>query len=262
MSDVVVIDSADEAKAKSRIWLWILINIVLIIIIAIGGFVFWALNPSVQIDAVALNALESSDTITVTDRAWFAFLPHEPPTTGFIFYPGARVPAEAYAPMARQLAEEGYLAVIVYPPINLAILKADLAQPVMEHFSAVEYWVVGGHSLGGIAASMFATNNPDLVDGLVFMASYPVGNALQSSDLAITSIYGTDDGLATVEDIENSRENLPADTSFVAIEGGNHAQFGYYGKQGGDNPATISQEEQTAQVVDAIVTLLAQVTNR
>jgi hypothetical protein len=29
----------------------------------------------------------------------------------------------------------------------------------------------------------------------------------------------------------------------VSIEGGNHAQFGWYGPQEGDNPATISREE-------------------
>ena len=38
----------------------------------------------------------------------------------------------------------------------------------------------------------------------------------------------------------------------VEIEGGNHAQFGNYGPQKGDLPATISAEEQQAQAVDAI----------
>ena len=262
MSEVVVVDSGKETEKKRHLWLWILAGIVLLIAIGIGGFVFWALNPTVQIDEIALNALESSDNITVTDRAWLAFLPHEPPTTGFIFYPGGRVPAEAYAPIARQIAEQGYLVVIVYPPLNLAIFNSDLALPVMEHFSAIEHWVVGGHSLGGSAASIFAENNLDLVDGIVFMASYPVGNALLDSDLAITSIYGTNDGLATIDDIEASRENLPGDTRFVAIEGGNHAQFGYYGTQGGDNPATITQEDQITQIVTATLELLAQAGNR
>jgi hypothetical protein len=43
---------------------------------------------------------------------------------------------------------------------------------------------------------------------------------------------------------------------WVPIEGGNHAQFGYYGPQPGDSPATISREEQQAQAVDATVALL------
>ncbi len=262
MSEVIVIDSGKETEKKRRTWVWILVGIILVIALSIGGFLFWALNPTVQIDEIALNALESGDDITVTDRAWLAFLPHEPPSTGFIFYPGGRVPAEAYAPVARQIAEQGYLVVIVYPPLNLAILKSDMALPVMEHFSAIEHWVVGGHSLGGSTAAIFAGNHLDVVDGIVFMASYPTRNTLLDSDLAITSIYGTNDGLARVEDIDESREKLPADTRFVAIEGGNHAQFGYYGTQSGDNPATITQEEQIRQVVAATLELLTRVDNR
>ena len=38
----------------------------------------------------------------------------------------------------------------------------------------------------------------------------------------------------------------------VEIEGGNHAQFGNYGPQKGDLPATISAEEQQARTVAAI----------
>ena len=38
----------------------------------------------------------------------------------------------------------------------------------------------------------------------------------------------------------------------VAIDGGNHAQFGHYGKQKGDPDATISREEQQRIAVDAI----------
>jgi len=43
----------------------------------------------------------------------------------------------------------------------------------------------------------------------------------------------------------------------VAIEGGNHAQFGWYGPQAGDNPATISREAQQEQIIEATVELLA-----
>ena len=43
---------------------------------------------------------------------------------------------------------------------------------------------------------------------------------------------------------------------FVPIEGGDHAQFGWYGPQSGDNPATISREEQQAQIVQATVDFL------
>jgi hypothetical protein len=40
--------------------------------------------------------------------------------------------------------------------------------------------------------------------------------------------------------------------NIVVIEGGNHAQFGNYGKQKGDPDATISREEQQDKAVEAI----------
>lgn len=259
MAEVIVVDSGASPKTTRRLWVWVSLVLIIFLAIFASGFVFWALNPFAEIDDIAISAMEGSDTITVTDRAWLAFLPHTPPTTGFIFYPGGRVPAEAYAPIARQIAEEGYLAVIVYAPLNLAIFNPDSASPIMENFSAVEHWVIGGHSLGGSAASIYAENNLNSVDGVVFVASYPVGDALVESGLMIASIYGTNDGLATIENINNSRPNLPENTIFVEIEGGNHAQFGYYGEQSGDNPATISHEEQIAQTVEAILDVLNRV---
>ena len=44
----------------------------------------------------------------------------------------------------------------------------------------------------------------------------------------------------------------------MEIEGGNHAQFGNYGPQKGDLPATISAEEQQAQTVIAIEEFLGE----
>ena len=43
----------------------------------------------------------------------------------------------------------------------------------------------------------------------------------------------------------------------VEIQGGNHAQFGNYGPQKGDAPATISAEEQQARTVEAVAEFIA-----
>ena len=56
-----------------------------------------------------------------------------------------------------------------------------------------------------------------------------------------------------------ARPLLPAETAFVAVEGGNHAQFGWYGPQPGDRAATIGREAQQALVVEAIAALLDEV---
>jgi dienelactone hydrolase len=119
------------------------------------------------------------------------------------------------------------------------------------------YAAVGGHSLGGAMAASYARKQPDKVQGLVLWAAYPSGSDdLSGHGLQVVSIYATRDGLTTGANIEASRRLLPSSTRWVAIEGGNHAQFGWYGAQSGDQEATISREEQQAQIVTATVDLL------
>jgi dienelactone hydrolase len=179
------------------------------------------------------------------------------PATGFIFYPGGRVDFRSYAPGARAIAGAGYLVVMVPMPLNLAILAPDRALEVQKAFPDVRQWVIGGHSLGGVMAARFAFKHPDKVKGLVLWASYPPGSVdLSNSNIAAASISGSLDGLSTPEKIQTSRKLMPAATRWVAIEGGNHAQFGWYGPQNGDRPATLSHAEQQALIVVATLELL------
>jgi pimeloyl-ACP methyl ester carboxylesterase len=97
---------------------------------------------------------------------------------------------------------------------------------------------------------------PEAVAGLVLWASYPPeNNPLNDRDLPVLSIYGTKD--MGLEGIEANRGLLPPDTQWVVMEGGNHAQFGWYGPQPGDGEATISREAQQARIVEATVAFLA-----
>ena len=118
--------------------------------------------------------------------------------------------------------------------------------------------MIGGHSLGGAMAARFVDQNPGTLDGLALWAAYPAeSNSLADDSIAVISISGTLDGLANVRKIQNSVPFLPADTIFLPIEGGNHAQFGFYGEQNGDLPATISREAQQDQIVEAMIEFLA-----
>lgn len=127
----------------------------------------------------------------------------------------------------------------------------------MAAYPEVEHWVLAGHSLGGAMAGRYAVENQEDLAGLAFWAAYPsAADDLSASDLVVYSIYGTLDGLATVAEVEASRPLLPPDTQWVAIEGGNHAQFGWYGPQAGDTPATISRAEQQFQIIQTMLELL------
>lgn len=244
---------------RKRPWLLLL----LVPVLLAAGFVVWAsTGPAPMPEALA--ALQSDDQVLVQEEPWIAFSPAGmEPSVGLVLYPGGRVDPRAYAPAARALAAEGYQVVIVPMPLNLAIFAPDRATEVMASFPEIGRWAIGGHSLGGAMAARFAHLHPDAVQGLALWASYPAaGNDLSDREVAVTSIFGTLDGVATGEEIAASRSLLPPDTTWVPIEGGNHAQFGFYGPQQGDNEAAISRLDQQEQIVSATLDLLAQVDAR
>lgn len=182
--------------------------------------------------------------------------------SGFIFYPGGRVSPGAYAPLARALAKNGVLAVIVPMPLNLAILNPEAASVVIAAYPQVSVWVIGGHSLGGAMAARLAYHNPDLVSGLLLLAAYPETQIdLSERDLAVATVYGDRDGLATVPEIEVSFNRLPTHTQKLLIGGGNHAQFGWYGPQAGDLSPGISRRHQQDQVLNAVLSLMREAGN-
>lgn len=224
---------------------------------ALAGFVIWGETPA-QPMPEALAALQSDAQVTITTGKWLVFTPvRVQPDTGLILYPGGRVDPRAYAPTARQVAEQGYLVILVDMPLNLAVLNPGAAEKVIAAYPEIQNWVIGGHSLGGAMAANYAINHLQQVKGLVLWAAYPASSDdLSSSDLRVVSIFGSLDGLATGEKIEASRPLLPADTAWVSIDGGNHAQFGWYGSQAGDNAAALSRSDQQAQVLSATLALL------
>lgn len=253
--------------AKRRgLWTRLLLIAAAVVVIAGLGFTAWALTgPGPEPAAVAALQSDAAVTVEVVGLGgWQVFAPTTAgpvgvePTTGLIFYPGGRVAAGAYAAAAHAIAAEGYLVVIVPMPLRLAVFGGNAAEGVIAAYPGITRWAVGGHSLGGAFAADFAYNHPDAVAGLVLWAAYPPSSDdLSRQALAVVSVYGTRDGLAGPEEIAPSRALLPADTVYVAIEGGNHAGFGRYGPQAGDNAATITPEAQQAQVVAATVGLLA-----
>jgi hypothetical protein len=235
----------------------VLIGIGAVILLITAGFTIWAYTPAAPMPE-ALAAMESNSAVNVTHDGWVTFSPTSgSPTTGVIFYPGGRVNYKAYAPLLNNLAAQGYLVTLVPMPFNLAVFGSGRASQVIAAHPEIDQWVLGGHSLGGAMAASYVYSNPGAMDGLFFLAAYPAGNqSLAESGMNVLSISGTKDGLATPEKIAASIPLLPKDTIFFPIEGGNHAQFGWYGPQSGDNPATISREEQQKLVLQKLAAFI------
>jgi dienelactone hydrolase len=142
------------------------------------------------------------------------------------------------------------------------VFAPNAAEDIMADYPQIQHWAVGGHSLGGAMAANYAYQFPDRVEGLILWASYPASNNnLTDSTLKVVSISASNDGLATPEKIVSSRTLLPADTTWVVVEGGVHAQFGSYDIQPGDGVPSITSDEQWAQTIQATTALLAIMSN-
>ncbi|MFN8492815.1 MAG: alpha/beta hydrolase [Caldilineaceae bacterium] len=235
-----------------------LYGLLILLALAVGGFVLWATwIPAPMPEALA--ALASDTQVKVTTEPWLTFQPvTATATTGLIFYPGGRVDPRAYAPAAHAISAHGYLVVIAPMPLNLAVFAPKRAQQVIENHPEIKRWAIAGHSLGGAMAANFVYNHPDLIQTLILWAAYPAdSNSLaERPALTVTSIYGTRDGLATPDKQQHAHALLPKQTTWVAIEGGNHAQFGWYGPQSGDRTATITREQQQAEAISATLATL------
>ena len=237
-----------------KIFIW---TIIILPIIAIVGFSIWAYTPLGPMPE-ALNALESTSQVIVEQDDWIVFSPAEDAAkTGLIFYPGGRVDPRSYAPAAHEIAAQGYQTIIVPMPFNLAVFGSNSAAAVIERFPDIDRWIIAGHSLGGSMAARFALRRPDSVAGLVLWAAYPAaGDDFNDSNLTTAAVFGSLDGLVSQEDIESSRTLLPESNLEKIIDGGNHAQFGWYGVQSGDNPAEITRSEQQNQIIETTLKVL------
>jgi dienelactone hydrolase len=237
-----------------RIVRYVLIGLVAVLVVAVIGFLAWtrlARYPAFPEAAALAQTAE-------TPQGWYVFQPTQPAETGFIFYPGGLVDPAAYAPLMKQLSDQGIMTVIVPMPLDLAVFGVNKANDVIAAYPDIKNWIIGGHSLGGSMAAEFVKGNPAAVEGLAFLASYPADSTnLSTLPIKATSIYGTNDGVAR-DVFKDSLARLPAGTPLVIIDGGNHAQFGNYGPQAGDGVATISREEQQRQTVTAVTELVNQ----
>jgi alpha/beta superfamily hydrolase len=250
----------------TRKGLWPIIRRVWIItgLTATAIFVIWSLL-AYRSTSIARAALQSDARVTVTraETHW-SFQPATPSTAGLIFFAGALVDPVAYAPLAHAIADAGYTALLVELPRRGAFGGADgpevfaRARRAAQSLPRVTRWVVAGHSRGGVVACHVVRDGfPGLAGAVLVGTSHPRDFSIATATIPITRVYGTRDTVADVEKLERTRGNLPPTTRIVAIDGGNHSQFGYYGFQPGDWPATISREAQQAITRQALIDALA-----
>ena len=90
---------------------------------------------------------------------------------------------------------------------------------------------LGGHSYGGRQASILASEQPDITDGLLLL-SYPLHPPNKPAQLRTAHfaklqtpalfIHGTNDPFGSIEELQSSLQLIPARTNLVAIEKAGH----------------------------------------
>jgi pimeloyl-ACP methyl ester carboxylesterase len=239
--------------------LWITIGLTATVI-----FVAWSLWAYRAAGEAHAALLDTAAVSVARGEAWWVFAPRrDTADVGLIFFVGALVDPRAYAPLARAVADAGFPVLLVELPRRGAFGGADgpemdlRARQARRSVPAVSRWVAAGHSRGGAVAARLVHLQPAQFAGLILVGtSHPRDFSLAGLEIPVTRIYGTRDTVADVEKLEANRHNLPPSTRSVAIDGGNHSQFGYYGFQPGDWPATITREQQHRATLQAIVDTL------
>ena len=241
---------ADQSKRKI---FRITISVVLALAIIVGACAIY-LGDYYRADNEAIGAFLPQGVTWKEESGRIVFEP-EGATKGFIFYPGGKVEYTAYIPLMQACAEEGILCVLVEMPFNLAVFDVNAADGIQKEYPEIEEWYIGGHSLGGSMAASYIADHAEDYAGLVLLGSYSTAD-LSDTDLAVLSVFGSEDTVMNREKYDKYKSNLPNGFTELVVDGGCHAYFGMYGAQDGDGTPTITNEEQIRITVENIVKLM------
>lgn len=202
--------------------------------------------PTYYPEEVALKALKGSATVSVRETDdYFLFSPNSGSIdVGIIFYAGALVPEEAYAPLMENLADRGVTCALMktHPDPNTRMM--NFADGILDSdMSLCKTWYLAGHSMGGNMAGTFILNQTDKYRGLIMVGAY-TSTDLSKTSLKTMLITGTNDLVLNRDNYKKCLSNLPEGYVEHEIDGGNHALFGNYGKQLRDGDATVSASVQ------------------
>ncbi len=218
----------------------VLLFLIDVMLIAFASFVSQDYK-AVNVD----NYIKSNDKVEVKyiDNDMYFSPKENSKNIGLIFYSGALVEKEAYAPIMNKLAQKGFIAVLANMPYKLAFFGINKADKIIENNSNID-WYIGGHSLGGAMSSSYYFNHSDKLEGLVLLAGYSTRDLTTLTNPYILSIFGSNDEVLNRKSYDENRHNIKLNLYEFEIKGANHSGFASYGAQKGDGESTISKSEQ------------------
>ena len=233
-------------------WAWIIIAFIVLALAA--AFLIYA-EDYYHASEGALEGTEAGSVKPDYNAGVLEYVP-QGAETGFVFYPGGKVEFSAYAALCDAIAEKGVAVFIPRMPFNLAVFNINSADEIMARYPEIKNWYIGGHSLGGAMAAVYAESHAESLEGLVLLGAYSTSD-LKDSGLKVLTVYGSQDKVLNREKYDKYRSNLPEDTVEIVIDGGCHSFFGDYGMQAGDGTPSITRKDQQERTVSAFLDLAA-----
>ena len=240
-------------NSKNRKPLLILSGAILAVLLVLTACFFFYVSDYRHADETAKKAMMSDGTVTVRETSYGYLFDGPSDDNALIFYPGGKVEETAYAPLLKKIASRGVDVCLLKVPFRLAVLDGNAADKALAEHS-YRTWYTGGHSLGGVMAANYASSHSDRIKGVVFIAAYPASAMPSGMDALL--ITASEDKILNRTKLSESRKYLPGKYSEVAIEGGNHCQFGSFGFMKGDGTASVTPDEQQEKTAGAVVSFI------
>lgn len=228
---------------------WLRRTITIVFFVVIGGYTLLTVYTfsSYYPEPEMTDYIQDFTNLSRSENSKSIVYEYEGYTTNIVFVPGGKVIPAAYEYLAYNIAKEGYKVTIVKTPFQLAILNPYQANRFYEEDKEN---VIIGHSLGGVVASMNASRKD--YDALIILGSYPIADI---GDTTTLLLVGSEEGLLDNPEYYSNTENIINKTEHF-IPGGNHAYFGFYGEQKGDNVAQLTNKQQQDYTAAYIVEFL------
>ncbi|MDO5823303.1 alpha/beta hydrolase [Methanobrevibacter sp.] len=226
---------------------------ILIAVAVLALFFIYYVTDYYPAERIATDSLNNDSNVSVVEISKGLLFDGPGNESALIFYPGAKVEYTSYAPLLKNLSSQGVDCYLLHMPFNLAFFGQNSADDIIKN-SSYKHYFLSGHSLGGVMASSYI-NSTNASDGLILFASYPSSQI----EKPVLSIYGSEDKVLNMDNYFKSKGLVKNNFTEFVINGGNHAQFGYYGNQSGDGMAQIPADIQQNQAIDKIISFIDEV---
>lgn len=240
----------------------IILVLISIIILFIVYFVLDQYKPKFSIknlskyEANYVSVSENSQYIFIKPKKYLTL------DTGIIFYPDKFVNEKSYLPLLFELAKDGYGIYILKSPLNVPLFSRNKANDIIKNGDFEKYALMG-HSYGGkVLLDYISKQNQfsEKITDAILLAACSSGryvfdsvkNKDYKNEVRMLSIVGSKDGVLNLLKYDNDKENLPKNTKYITINGGNNSNFGNYGKKYNDFKSDISLEKQQYIVLNEI----------